>query len=198
MTEKNALVKQIKRIAGPRPEKGQIGEICLYNKIVLGMQNYYRIATRTKAIWQIGNLADEPIYPIGYVQFKIPMGKSNKRQAEEIDEIKLKLLRQPLYKRSIEYSDNRLSLYLAQKGQCAVTGKEFTFAEEIHCHHKIPKAKGGTDDYQNLILVTATVHKLIHATKAETVKKYIQACKPDLKKLNMLRQLVGNKILSVD
>ena len=143
-------------------------------------------------------LADEPIYPIGYVQFKIPMGKSNKRQAEEIDEIKLKLLRQPLYKRSIEYSDNRLSLYLAQKGHCAVTGKEFTFAEEIHCHHKIPKAKGGTDDYQNLILVTATVHKLIHATKAETVKKYIKACKPDLKKLNMLRQLVGNKILSVD
>ena len=234
-TEKNALVKQIKRIARPRPEKGQIGEICLYNKMVLGMQNYYRIATKinldmrkinravmtviTNGLKGIGingrkltqteqrrygksamlrYLADEPIYPIGYVQFKIPMGKSNKRQAEEIDEIKLKLLRQPLYKRSIEYSDNRLSLYLAQKGQCAVTGKEFTFAEEIHCHHKIPKAKGGTDDYQNLILVTATVHKLIHATKAETVKKYIQACKPDLKKLNMLRQLVGNKILSVD
>ena len=77
-------------------------------------------------------------------------------------------------------------------------GKKFTFTEEIHCHHKIPKAKGGTDEYQNLIIVTATVHKLIHATKAETVKKYTQACKPDLKKLNMLRRLAGNIILSVD
>ena len=77
-------------------------------------------------------------------------------------------------------------------------GEKFTSTDEIHCHHKIPKAKGGTDDYQNLILVTATVHKLIHATKAETVKKYIQACKPDLKKLNMLRRLVRNIILSVD
>ena len=231
-TEKNALVKQIKRIARPRPEKGRIGEICLYNKMVSGMQNYYRIATninldmskinravmtvitnRLEGIGRNGRkltqteqrrygksamlryLADEPIYPIGYVQFKIPMGKSNKRQVKEVDEIKLKLLRQPLYGRSIEYADNRLSLYLAQKGHCAVTGKEFTFAEEIHCHHKIPKAKGGTDDHQNLILVTTMVHRLIHATKAETIKKYLQACKPDLKKLNMLRRFVGNTIL---
>ncbi|MBQ3444163.1 MAG: HNH endonuclease [Selenomonadaceae bacterium] len=98
-----------------------------------------------------------------------------------MDEIKLKLLRQPLYKRSIEYSDNRRSLYLAQKGKCAVTGKNFTFIEEIHCHHKIPKAKGGTDDYQNLILVTATIHKLIHATKAEQSKNTYKPVNPTLK-----------------
>ena len=29
--------------------------------------------------------------------------------------------------------------------------------------------------YQNLILVTATVHKLIHATNAETIQKYLRA-----------------------
>ena len=83
-------------------------------------------------------------------------------------------------------------------GCCAVTGEKFTSTEEIHCHHKIPKSKGGTDDYQNLILVTATVHKLIHATNAATIQKHLQACKPNLKKLNVLRKLVGNTILSVD
>ena len=91
-------------------------------------------------------LANEPIYPIGYVQHKISMSRSSKAQVQIVDDIKLKLMRQPLYGRSIEYADNRISLYLAQKGKCAVTGEEFTSTEEIHCHHKLPKSKGGTDD----------------------------------------------------
>ena len=143
-------------------------------------------------------LADEPIYPIGYVQHKIPMNTSNKAHVEPVDELLLKLLRQPLYGRSIEYTDNRISLYSAQKGTCTVTGEKFTSADQIHCHHKLPRLQGGTDNYNNLILVTATVHKLIHATNAKTIQKYLQACKPDIKKLNVLRQIIGNTILSVD
>ena len=234
-TKKKALVEQVKRIARPRPEKGLLGEIRQYNKMVMGMQNYYRIATnisldahklnravmtvitnRLKGIQKKGRkltttervryskskrlryLADEPIYPVGYVQCKNPMNKSKDEQLETVDEIKVKLLRQPLYGRSIEYADNRISLYSAQTGCCAVTGEKFTSTEEIHCHHKIPKAQGGTDDYQNLILVTATVHKLIHATRAKTIQHYLQTCKPDIQKLNVLRKKVGNNILSVD
>jgi group II intron reverse transcriptase/maturase len=234
-TKKKALVKQVKRIARPRPEKGLLGEIRQYNKMVMGIQNYYRIATnisldahelnrtvmtvitnRLKGIKKKGRkltstervrygkserlryLADEPIYPVGYVQCKNPMNKRKNEQFETVDEIKLKLLRQPLYGRSIEYVDNRISLYSAQKGYCAVTEEKFTSTEEIHCHHKIPKAQGGTNDYQNLILVTATVHKLIHATRAKTIQHYLQTCKPDIKKLNVLRKQVGNSILEVD
>ena len=114
---------------------------------------------------------------------------------QTVDDIKLNLMRQPIYGRSIEYADNRISLYSAQKGKCAVTGEKFASTEEIHCHHKIPKSKSGTDDYQNLVLVTATVHKLIHATNAEIIQKYLQICKPDMKKLNVLRKEVGNAIL---
>ena len=143
-------------------------------------------------------LVGEPIYPIGYVQFKIPKNKCKKEEIQWIDKLNLKIFTQPLYGRSVEYADNRISLYSAQKGKCAVTGKSFTSTESIHCHHKIPKAEGGTDDYNNLILVTATVHKLIHATKTETIQKYLKICKPDIKKLNVLRQLVGNDLLKVD
>lgn len=233
--KRKALVEQVKRIARPRPKNGRIGEIHLYNKMVIGMQNYYRLAThinldagklnravmtvitnRLKGISRKGRkltpaerarygksamlryLADEPIYPIGYVQHKIPMNKSGKAQVETVDEIKLKLLRQPLYGRSIEYADNRISRYSAQKGRCAVTGEKFTSTDQIQCHHKTPKSQGGTDSYDNLILVTATVHKLIHATNAETIQHNLQACKPDIKKLNVLRKLVGNEELSVD
>lgn len=143
-------------------------------------------------------LADEPIYPIGYVRHKIPMNTSGKVKIEKIGELKHKLLHQPLYGRSIEYVDNRISLYAAQKGRCAVTGEKFTSTDQIHCHHKVPRLQGGTDDYQNLILVTSTAHKLIHATKSVIIKKCLKICKPDVKKLNVLRKLVGNDILTVD
>ena len=41
--KKQKLVKQVKRIA--KPKTNQQEEIWLYNKMVMGMQNYYRIAT---------------------------------------------------------------------------------------------------------------------------------------------------------
>ena len=83
----------------------------------------------------------------------------------------------------VRYTDDRISLYNAQKGKCAVTGKEFEATEEIHCCHITPKNKGGTDEYENLILVTETVHRLIHATKTETIAKLLKNCEPNLQKL---------------
>ena len=235
MTKRKALVEQVKRIARPRPKIGTYGEIRQYNLMVMGMQNYYRIATnisldasklnravmtvitnRLEGISRKGRkltpaertrygksaklrfIANEPIYPIGYMQHKIPLNKSREVQEQIVDDIKLNLMRQPLYGRSIEYADNRISLYPAQKGKCAVTGEKFTTMDEIHCHHKLPKSKGGTDDYQNLVLVKENVHKLIHATRAKTIQHYLQTCKPDIQKLNVLRKKVGNNILSVD
>ena len=44
-TRRKALVEQIKRIVRPRPKLGTYGEIRQYNLMVMGMQNYYRIAT---------------------------------------------------------------------------------------------------------------------------------------------------------
>ena len=229
--KKKALVKQVKRIARPRPKIGRLEEIWQYNAMVRGMQNYYRIATeinfdchklnravmtiitnRLSGISKKGRkltkaekerygksemlryLSDEPIYPVGYVQHKIPMSKKF-GVSYESDTRAIKIINHKTYKRSMEYVDNRISLYFAQKGKCAVTGEKFTTAKEIHCHHKIPKSQGGTDEYENLILVTKIVHKLIHATTAVTVAKNLKICNPDMKKLNELRKLVGNIIL---
>jgi group II intron reverse transcriptase/maturase len=43
--KRQKLIEQAKRIARPRKSYGEVGEIYLYNSIVEGMQNYYRIAT---------------------------------------------------------------------------------------------------------------------------------------------------------
>ena len=110
------------------------------------------------------------------------------------------IMEHPIMNQSAEYNDNRISLYVAQNGLCGIT-KEPLEIGKMECHHKIPKEKGGTDEYKNLIFVTNTVHKLIHATNEETIKKYLKMTNIDevsLKKLNKLRKDVGNENISIN
>lgn len=96
---------------------------------------------------------------------------------------------------SIEFNDNRLSLFSAQMGKCSVTQRIFRSTGEIHCHHKHPKEKGGGDEYANLTLVLETVHKLIHAKNKETINKYLKIINLtlyELEKVNKLREMAGN------
>ena len=250
--KKQALTEQARKIAKPDPKKGEYGEIRLYNSMVMGLQNYYQIATDVNIDCGVLNRAvmtvftnrlrtqkgsrlkrtgrklteverkrygkskmlryvagtGEPIYPIGYVQCKNPMNKKRsvcsytaEGRAEIHDNLRinvklmLELMKQPLYDRSTEYADNRISLFSAQWGKCAVTGKEFAITEEIHCHHIVPRENGGTDRYDNLVLVLEPIHKLIHAKTDEAVEKYKMICnlnKEQLNKLNKLRVLAGN------
>ena len=149
----------------------------------------------------------EPIYPIGYVQFAKPMGKERsincytvEGRAKIHDNLRInvylmqKLMRQALHNRSIEYADNRISLFSAQWGRCFVSGRPFQNPEEIHCHHKKPVSKGGTDEYGNLVLMAEDIHKLLHAEKPETIRAYLSACdlSPEqMEKLNDLREMAG-------
>lgn len=106
----------------------------------------------------------------------------------------LELMRQPLYDKSVEYSDNRISLFSAQWGKCAITGKDFQTTAEIHCHHKIPRWKGGTDKYENLVLVTEPVHRLIHVRIPERIAYYLQLLNltpSQLAKVNAFREMAG-------
>ena len=108
------------------------------------------------------------------------------------------LLENPVGNQSMEYNDNRISLYVAQNGKDAITGKPLEIGK-MHCHHKLPKSKGGTDVYKNLIFISDDIHILIHATVKETIRKYLEALGLDSKmidKVNKLRLLVGNEELS--
>ena len=108
------------------------------------------------------------------------------------------LMAQPLYDRSIEYADNRISMFSAQWGKCAITGTVFQCLGDIHCHHIIPRSMGGMDRYDNLVLVLEPVHKLVHATAQDTIQRYLDLLnlKTDqIKKLNKLREAAGNKAI---
>ncbi len=140
--------------------------------------------------------------PIGYIKHKYPMAKKRvinlytKAGREEIhknlEKVDMKILhylmRNPVAYKSIEYNDNRLSLYSAQMGKCAITGKVMEIGD-IHCHHKVPICHGGTDKYQNLVLVCEKVHKLIHATNPETINKLLAELNLNSKQLKTLKKL---------
>lgn len=149
-----------------------------------------------------------PIAPIGSVQHKKPMSKKRtinsytpEGRAEIHDGLKLnmsillQLMKTSTPTGSVEFMDNRLSLWCAQYGKCAITGREL-MVDEIHCHHKIPKGPPfyGTDRYENLIIVHVDVHRLIHATAPETIAKYLamlNLTKRQLNKVNSLRKSAG-------
>ncbi len=79
------------------------------------------------------------------------------------------------------------------QGKCTITGKPLSIGE-IHCHHKTPIKKGGTDKYDNLLIVAEEVHILLHAQKTETIKKYLIKLNLDFKqrhRLNKYRQILG-------
>ena len=154
------------------------------------------------------------LLPIGYIQHHPPIHKKktiNKYTPEGRVEIHKNLesvdmgilhflMRNPIANATIEYNDNRISLYVAQKGVCAIT-KEPLALEQIHCHHKTPVSLGGGDEYANLIIIHERVHRLIHATNSETISVILQTLqlKPaQLKKLNKLREQAGNKAITLE
>lgn len=153
----------------------------------------------------------KPICPISYVRTKNPMHKKvsvckytveGRMEIHKSLGVNVAILsRLACYaesNRSIEYLDNRISLYVAQYGKCAVTGQPLEIGE-MHCHHKLPVYKGGTDAYQNLTIINEDVHRLIHATEPDTIREYmslLELTKPMLRKLNKLREMAGFSVIS--
>ena len=149
------------------------------------------------ALFPIGNIKTR--YPLGFPQDICNYTEEGRnkihRKLKGISTHVLRyLMKNPITSESIEYNDNRISLYVAQNGMCAIT-KEQLVIGNMECHHKLPKHLNGTDIYQNLLFLKREVHKLIHATKNNTIMKYLDILKLDdntLEKVNKLRILVGN------
>lgn len=202
-------INELKR----HPTVANVGK---YNSIVMGVQNYYQIATmvnidlnqvayklseklkiktksiksktgftskvyeeRYKANFKKIFIAGIALFPLQDISTKPPKLFNQKinNYTEEgrvfihgklpyINPHILKyLMTNPPNNGSIQLYDNRLSLYAAQKGLCAISGKTLIIGE-MDVHHIIKRSKGGTDKYKNLIYVNSIVHDLIHLKDA--------------------------------
>jgi group II intron reverse transcriptase/maturase len=142
--------------------------------------------------------------PIAYIKTKYPVYKKreiNKYTPQGRIEVHknlginmtvlLALMRQKEIGRSVEFADNRISLYSAQHGKCAITGLELAIGE-IYCHHKVPVHIGGADNYKNLVIVHIKAHRLIHATDPLKISAYLEELNLNsamLKKANKFREM---------
>lgn len=234
------IIGQIRRTYDPKMEYRLIQK---YNSYLIGIHNYYCIAThvnldiheiafdvkkslynrlkhRLQRTGSISNryiqekygksrevryLNGHAVVPVAYVQHRVPMDRKirvNPYTPEGRTEIHKNLaglnlavmnhlMNTPAGQQSVEYNDNRIALYVAQKGKCAVSGIALD-ANQVDCHHKKPLSLGGDDNYQNLIIVSDAVHILIHSSSGRTIKKYLndlQLNSKQLAKLNNLRKL---------
>lgn len=148
------------------------------------------------------------IYPVAAIKFKIPklMKMVGSRYAvqgryyihktlvgEFKDKIKF-LIDNTLKNESLQKNDNRISLFVAQKGLCHITKKPLNLVTMI-IRNRLPRDKGGTDKYQNLVLVSEEISNLIEEKdmlKANKCKEGIGLDIKALNKVNTLRTLVGN------
>ena len=101
--------------------------------------------------------------PIAYVQTTAPKHRARnwcvytpEGRAEihkTLEKVNMKILHylmeNPVQGESVEFNDNRLALYCAQQGKCAISGRPLTIGD-MHCHHKTRKSDGGDDRYTNL------------------------------------------------
>ncbi|MDR1703810.1 MAG: group II intron reverse transcriptase/maturase [Clostridiales bacterium] len=194
-----------KNLKGRLKKRIKTAEQCKRKQIPRNMPRV--IKERYSESKQIRFVNGNAIIPIGFIQHRFPFqrkwgltpyteeGRNLIHQTlQDVDTYTLNyLMRNPIKNRSVEYNDNRLSLYSAQRGRCAITGKEMDIGD-IHCHHKTPKNLGGTDKYQNLVLVCVDVHRLIHATDPIVIERYQKKLKLDAeqqKKLGNLRLLLN-------
>lgn len=151
---------------------------------------------------QLRYVNDIALAPIGYVRHTHPKQKawitnSYTEDGRAIIHSKLNgvdmemlhyLMRNPLPGESVEFNDNRLSLYSAQKGKCAITG-EYMGLEDIICIRKVPKSAGGTDKYDNLILVCRKVAQILRLPNAEMFNAELEKLNLDAKRLKKLKTL---------
>ena len=223
-------------------------QIARYNLAVMGMQNYYCVATniynnltevsyallpttrvRFKKIaklipfettsqdfqmkttgirpqTKIIMIADTPLLPINGVKHKNPLNFSQdicnftehgrSRIHEEIalvtkGEIRI-LLEYKDTTKSVEFNDNRISVYIAQQGNCYITNRRHSPTDMVCIYKNITETD--RDKYQNLVFVEIPISKAILTVSVQQAKMWLMNYglnSQQKKKLNKIRANYG-------
>ena len=193
---KKRAAEMVEKIKFPANVNEEHKFIMDYNSYVLGVHNYYRIATHVnqdfaeigfsvkrtmkcrlgQRLKKSGNALPSYVQqrygkssqlryirglfvlPIAYVQTIAPKHRArnwcvytSEGRAEihkTLEKVNMKILHylmeNPVQGESVEFNDNRLALYCAQQGKCAISGSPPSIGE-MHCDHKTRKSDGGED-----------------------------------------------------
>ena len=223
-------------------------QIARYNLAVMGMQNYYCVATniynnltevsyallpttsvsikksaklipfettsqdfqmKTTGIrpqTKIIMIADTPLLPINGVKHKNPLNFSQdicnftehgrSRIHEEIalvtkGEIRI-LLEYKDTTKSVEFNDNRISVFIAQQGNCYITNRRHSPTDMVCIYKNITETD--RDKYQNLVFVEIPISKAILTESVQQAKMWLMnygLSSQQKRKLNKIRANYG-------
>lgn len=177
------------------------------DKLMGAMDEYFYEKYKDSA--QVRYINRMIIVPVAYARHKSPMchSPSVNRYTESGRETIHKMLRSSAYAEvleelskvkmegeSIEYSDNKLSRFVACQGRCELS-KVQLLPEEVACIRLTPKEDGGNDMYSNLRIVHKDVLKLRETEDLNTMKEIIERldCKKSsqVQKINKWRAKIG-------
>ena len=228
-------------------------QIARYNLAVMGMQNYYCVATniynnltevsyallpttrvRFKKIaklipfettsqdfqmkttgirpqTKIIMITDTPLLPINGVKHKNPLNFSQdicnftehgrSRIHEEIalvtkGEIRI-LLEYKDTTKSVEFNDNRISVFIAQQGNCYITNRRHSPTDMVCIYKNITETD--RDKYSNLAFVEIPIAKAILTESADEAKSLLKGYvlnSQQKKKLNRIRTNYGYQTIT--
>jgi hypothetical protein len=220
-TIKEKLYAQIEYIATASDNTTFHKAIQIYNSMVMGIHNYYKVAHSVnmdfsrigwdiqkklynrvlkdypkrnekpakikkcyQAIVDLYGKSKElkwcngiPVIPIRYVQFKAPQyfnegynlyDKNNKVDTFNLENMAdvIAYFSSDVYntRDTTELYESKISRLVSQKAKCYITQKPL-IKGEIATHHITPVSKGGTDEYENVIIIQSQVHDIIHYSK---------------------------------
>lgn len=92
-------------------------------------------------------------------------GKNKHKPGVSLDDISYLVNTSALMKNS-RYAMFRVSKYSSVRGKSYMTG-EYVPVTEYHCHHIVPRYKDGTNDFENLCVLSKIEHEILHSQNPE-------------------------------
>lgn len=158
---------------------------------------------------QLRWLNDYPVIPLGYIKHSYtslpknglckytPEGRVLIHKYQDFPvEIITSLMNNRKKSVSVEYYDNRISKFAAQRGRCKILKAPLEL-NEVSCHRIVPKHLGGSDKYQNLIIIHNKIHELMHSTSKLDSQKIISNLKLSSDQLDLVNSYRIKQKLSV-
>ncbi|HBF8435711.1 TPA: group II intron reverse transcriptase/maturase [Clostridioides difficile] len=169
-------------------------------------QDFQMKTTGIRPQTKIIMIADTPLLPINGVKHKNPLNFSQdicnftehgrSRIHEEIalvtkGEIRI-LLEYKDTTKSVEFNDNRISVFIAQQGNCYITNRRHSPTDMVCIYKNITETD--RDKYQNLVFVEIPISKAILTESVQQAKMWLMnygLSSQQKKKLNKIRANYG-------
>ena len=169
-------------------------------------QDFQMKTTGIRPQTKIIMIADTPLLPINGVKHKNPLNFSQdicnftehgrSRIHEEIalvtkGEIRI-LLEYKDTTKSVEFNDNRISVFIAQQGNCYITNRRHSPTDMVCIYKNITETD--RDKYQNLVFVEIPISKAILTESVQQAKMWLMNYglnSQQKKKLNKIRANYG-------